>query len=536
MRNTVDTSDVKQTRKEFNLWIVYAVCLVVSILFMFFYGLNSPIHTFNSHCDYQWYLTMGRGWVAGKIPYRDLFDHKGPITYAVFAIASLFPNAQIAVWCVEVACVSLFLFFCYKIARKFLSPWLALLVVPLMMMVLSSNACRGIEGSCVEEYCLPLFAYGLLCFLDFIMDQRPTTWQRSLALGICIGILFWVKFTLLGFLVVALLIWLIINLKKRQFRTAVCSVLTMFGGLLIVTIPIIIYFVAVGALKDLFDVYFLVNIGNYRSSWNTSGKVLADIGKSFIYPFTLYLGGLFFIFFIFGLLCFIINFWKKKSGWLLFINVFLSQLLISCCCSYIWFGFTFYYLPLYTYVCFGCVYTVKLVAHPLNAVGVIIQRNLIKTIGLLIFLGVTFAAIWPFVINTPEIGRAREQYAPLVVADIIAEYNQTMGKKATVFGYRIADAGFYNAANIVPEMRFYAQSSFTEEDFPEMFASFDETIREQVCDFVVAYRDVYDKNAAFLSTYYHPYFNNDIEESTLPFEFYEPIGYLQNKIVILLRN
>ncbi len=525
--NTTDVN-VEQPRREFKMWIVYVVCLLVSFLFMFFYGLNSPIHTFNSHCDYQWYLTMGRGWMAGKIPYRDLFEQKGPIIYAVFAIASLFPNTQFAVWCVEVVVVSLFLFFCYRIARKFLSPWLSLLVLPLMMMILSTNYCRGLEGACVEEYCLPIFAYGLLCFLDFIMDKRPTTWQRSLALGICIGILFWVKFTMLEFFVVPLLIWVIINL--RQLKTVMRSVLVMLGGLLIVTVPIMIYFTAVGALDDLFKVYFWNNLSHYNGDYLTgSGVSISNPWQNFVISWQI---GVFYIMaLVWGVINFAIRNWKQKSGWLLLIAVLSTWLMVGFFC-----GYFYYYLPLFVYAILGAIYVVDIVAYMLTSWRVVIRRHLIKSVIVSCVIVLSLLAAVPFVTNTAEICREREKYAPLVVADMIAEYNKTSTHPATLFCYRMVDCGFYNAANLIPDEYYYAQNCFTKEGFPEMFESFDNTIREQKCDFVITYRHTYNTQRAFLETYYHPYIENDLKKSTLPFSFFEPKYYGKNEIVVLFRN
>ena len=85
------TNETVDESRDFNPWLIYVICLGITLFFMFFFSVNSPIYTFNSHCDYNWYLTMGRGIVAGKVPYRDLFEQKGPITYFVFAFASLFP-------------------------------------------------------------------------------------------------------------------------------------------------------------------------------------------------------------------------------------------------------------------------------------------------------------------------------------------------------------------------------------------------------------------------------------------------------------
>lgn len=523
-------SGINQERHKLKQWFLYLFCLSISVLFMFFYGLNSPIHTFNSHCDYQWYLTMGRSWVAGKIPYRDLFEQKGPIIYAVFAIASLFPNVQFIIWCFEVVIVSLFLYFCYRIACKFLSQWLSLLVLPLMMLILSTNYCRGLEGACVEEYCLPIFAYGLLCFLDFIMDHKTDTWQRCLVLGVCMGILLWTKFTMLEFFLVPLLIWLIINLKKHQFKSIARSILIMFCGVLIITIPIVICFTAVGALYSLLRIYFWNNFIRYNGDYlNSSGVLTSNPYLNFIGSFRI---GIFYVIaLVWGVINFAIRNWKQKGGWQLLIAVLLTWLMVGFFC-----GYFYYYLPLFTYTIFGAIYFVDIIAHVLTFHHLIGDRPLIKLLIISLFIVLEFFTALPFVANTSEIGRTREKYAQLMVADIITEYNQTSGHAATLFCYRMVDCGFYNAANLIPSEYYYAQNCFTEDSFPEMFESFDNTIREQKCDFVITYSRTYYANRIFLETYYHPYCENDLKKSTLPFLFFEPSHYGNNEIVVLLRN
>lgn len=517
--------------REFNPWLVYAICLGVSLVFMFFFGLNSPLHTFNSHCDYQWFMTMGRGIVAGKVPYRDLFEQKGPIIYLVFAVASLFPHPQIAVWCIEILCISLFLFFCYRIARKFLSPWLALLVLPMMMMVLSTNYARGLEGSCVEEYCFPIFAYGLLCFLDFIMDRRPESWQRSLALGICMGILFWVKFTLLEFFLVPLIIWFFVHAKERDLWIILRTGLIMLGGVLIVTIPVIIGFAAVGALDDLFAVYIQVNINAYDGNVQNGNNNVHTITPWRSFRESLSIGVYYIIMLIFGVACFAVHNWHQKSGQWLLIAVGVTWVMVGFFC-----GYFYYYLPLFTYSLLGVIYAVKIPAYMLTTAGVKIRRRVISISMLVVAFVISMLLSLPFVSNLKEINRPRSSYAPLVVADIIQEYNATANTQATLFCYYMSDCGFYNAAGLIPNVRYYAENGFTRAAFPEMFDSFDATIKNRVCDFVVTYLFIYRENEDFLKQYYHPYFNNDLTESTLPFNYFEPNGYGKSQIVILFRN
>lgn len=520
-----------KAHKKFHAWLVYVLCLICSLIFMFFFGLNSPLHTFNSHCDYQWYMTMGRGILAGKIPYRDLFEHKGPLVYAVFAVAGLFQDAQIAVWVFEVLCVSLYLYFGYQIALKFLSPWSSLAVLPLLMMILSTNYCRGLEGSCVEEFCLPIFMYGLLCFLDFIMDHRKVTWRRSLAMGICLGILLWTKYLMWEFFFIPMLIWFVVNLSQRKFNEIMRAGLIMIVGIAVISIPILIGFAAVGALDDLFMVYFQLNMTRYSADVVGLTEV-----ERFIRPWTnllksFLIGIFFFITLCWGVICFAVKNWHQKSGWQMLIAVVGTWLLVG-----FFGGLLYYYLPLFAYTGLGAVYIIKMVVHVFQTLGSGIKRPWVKSFVIVLVTVVSFFVAFPFVTNRAEINRPREDYAPLVVAEIISKYNQTAAQPATLFTYQMADAGFYNAAGIIPNMYYYANHSFTQDAFPEMYQSFDETIRSQLCDFVITYRRVYLDNQEFLSNYYHPYFDYDLEASTLPFNFFEPVVYGHSQIVILFRN
>lgn len=518
-------------RADFRPWVVLLICLGVASVSMFFFGIDSPLYTFNSHCDFQWYMTMGHGLVSGKVLYRDLFDHKGPITYLVFGLACLFPHPRFVIWLVEVLCVTLFLYYCYRIARKFLAPWLSLLVVPIMMMALVANYVRGIEGSCVEEFCLPIFGYALLCLLDYLMDRKPASFRRSLTLGICIGILFWTKFTMLEFWIVPLLVWAIVNTVEHKFKVAVRGALTMFAGLLVVTLPIIVWFAISGGLGDLFGVYFGVNFSKYDGDFVNSDGTISErhVLSNFLISFCV--GSVYILLLIFGLICFAVANWRQKSGWLLLICALVTWFMVGFFC-----GYGYYYIPMYAYASLGAVYFVKLLADLVLKVDLQIKHRALKIIGVVAVVVACGLLSWPLSVSTVDINRSRENYAPLVVADLIQEYNQNATEPATLFCYQMADCGFYNAAGIVPNVRYFAECSFTEASFPEMFAAFDEAIRSQATDFVVTYRTVYDRSSEFLSQYYHPYLNHELEASTLPFDFLEADGYNHSRIVVLFRN
>ena len=49
---------------------------------------SSPLYPLNDWVDANTYLTIGRGMLQGKVPYRDLYEQKGPLLYMLHAGAA----------------------------------------------------------------------------------------------------------------------------------------------------------------------------------------------------------------------------------------------------------------------------------------------------------------------------------------------------------------------------------------------------------------------------------------------------------------
>jgi hypothetical protein len=67
----------------------YLFFLVLSFGVLFVCSASSPLYPINDWTDVNTYFTMGKGVVHGRIPYRDLFDHKGPLLYLLYAVGYL---------------------------------------------------------------------------------------------------------------------------------------------------------------------------------------------------------------------------------------------------------------------------------------------------------------------------------------------------------------------------------------------------------------------------------------------------------------
>src|SRR5512143_2942089 len=77
------------------LALVGLIILVVLLLF-------SPINTPILARDEGVFVYVGRAILEGKIPYRDVWDHKGPLIYYINALGLwIGPNSLWGIWLIE---------------------------------------------------------------------------------------------------------------------------------------------------------------------------------------------------------------------------------------------------------------------------------------------------------------------------------------------------------------------------------------------------------------------------------------------------
>ncbi len=503
-------------KTELSLWAVYGICLFISSIFFFLFGFNSPIYIFNSDPDYQWFMTMGNGLVHGKIPYRDLFEQKGPIVYFVTAFCCLFPTPRLVMLILEIICMSLFFFFAYRICRKYLNTFYSLTALPILAFAVFTCWCRLFSAATIEEFCLPIYTYFLLCWLEFLQEKRSWNWIRSLCLGLCFGIILWVKYTLIYFMLVPMLIWFILSIYRKQVRIIVLNALSMLAGILIISAPIVLFYALQQALDDLFYVYFFVNLTAYKPNGSDvhlkTFQLFFGIGPAIL------------ILILVGITFFSIRYWRH-TGWLL-LTAFIVNLISIVYTSN---KSIYYYGQLAPYAVFGAICLLKWFNRKFTPSH---KRKLIYTGLVIICLAISFPLS---TLVTKELGRNKEAYTPLVVADVIHNYAKENNLETTLLCYKTHEYGFYNTTNIVPNNYFFVRNVIEENRFPLMYTEFENYIIKQTSNFVIVHDYIWNQEEDFLSQYYHPYTGN-IESSTYQYYKLNYNKHIKLNLVLLVKN
>ena len=144
---------------------------------LFIYYFNTPIGP-SIGSDNAMYLTMGTAIAEGWAPYRDIFDHKGPLLFLLQGAAQLFGGgySTLSIFVMEVLFLFACLRLCAMIARATGAPQLA---VQLVYLALTANITGG--GNLSEEYTNLFTLVGVLCALR-VFDRacRTDGWRLLL--------------------------------------------------------------------------------------------------------------------------------------------------------------------------------------------------------------------------------------------------------------------------------------------------------------------------------------------------------------------
>lgn len=448
-------------------------CFLASAAVLTFCSKSSPLYPMNDWVDVHCFLTLGKGLLNGLVPYVDLYEQKGPVLYFIYAIVALFSRENMfGQFLLEVISYGLFLYFSAKLAEIYLgkSRYVYPIVAVLAAVVATTRAFQ--HGGSVEQMCLFLFVYGLYSVLKACHENRPLTFQEALTNGIFAGMALWIKYTMLGFylgLALFVLIWYLGWVRDTKKLLAVIGQFLL--GIAVVSAVVLIYFLRVGGLDELFTCYFYNNIFMYSPEADI--PKYEQIWKNFeiamryndIFPIFLYVG----------------------LGWLLLrahrvfqdltaILLTFTGLVIG---TYMGTGYTYYALVLSAFTVFGLI-----------AIAWVLQRVKVQTVlrfipkdkivyGTIITAVLALCTVWSFnnSSNTYLMAYNREDLPQYQFADII---NET--EDATLLNFGFLDGGFYYAADVLPNCPYFCYFNINSN---EMWQTHYEYIREGKVDYIV---------------------------------------------------
>ena len=171
-------------------WAVFLVIFAVTIGYQLVLAVSlSPLATYEG-CDSLVFKQMGLAMLQGKVPYIDLFDHKGPVLYLINAMCQgMIPGR----W-------GLFLFYCLYMAATTYVWWLmASLIVKSrgvwwsVALGLMSYMIVNSEGNLSEEWSLLPISYGLYVFVRHFVEGSKISAMAFFLVGLGMGVVTFIR-------------------------------------------------------------------------------------------------------------------------------------------------------------------------------------------------------------------------------------------------------------------------------------------------------------------------------------------------------
>lgn len=455
--------------------ILFSLC--TSILCITICSKCSPMYSFNDWVDANAFFTMGKGWMNGLIPYRDLFEQKGPILYLIYGIGSLFSyHTFFGIYLLEILSFSVFLYYSIQIALKVLPTSYAVLAT-FVFGVLMVSSTFFVQGGSAEEFCLPFLMFSMYYFLMYLEEKKLNA-KWLFFNGLAAGIVALIKFNLLGFWFIWMALLFFQGLQRKEIKEAIFSVGYFLLGMFLPIFLISFYFLICGVFGDFIHAYVTFNFNSYtvkESIFQRMYHAFLNFKNYFLFDKTI------FHLTVFGFLGILFSKKFYQGIWVKIFFVF-SFVFLSLG---IYFGgnpYIYYYLLPQVYMFFGILLLFTLIEKKFQNKR---YRNGVFVVFVLFSIFFSYKTFLKSN-NIHDMKLQKEDYVQYQFASIIHQK-----ENPTLLNYDFLDGGFYTATSTLPSTKYFMRQNISHERFPDIMNEQNRIIRESLVDFVIV-REYFD--------------------------------------------
>lgn len=199
-----------------------------------FFSYALALNPFTSYSGYDpaIFQQVGLGMLQGRIPYVDLFDHKGFLLYAVNAIGLWLSPGHTGLYCLLSLCLSA-TFLCWLRISAFLMGNHALRYLPALLAM--SFACLREGGNMTETWSLLPLSIPIYYLVRQEFKGQEISFRDCFCIGVCIGIVAHFRLNnIMPALAVCLYMFLDLLHRKEFTKLAKGTWLVFLGGCLVV--------------------------------------------------------------------------------------------------------------------------------------------------------------------------------------------------------------------------------------------------------------------------------------------------------------
>lgn len=247
------------------------IIIGISIVILFVFSKNSWLYSTNDWVDANAFMTVGNAWNHCIIPYRDIFEQKGPFIYIIYGLAAKTGLWFHGIFILETMLMAISL---WLLNRSFylLSDNRFKINITLLIYIIGFVFAPYFDrGGGVEEIATVAIVYLLYLFTYYYKNNSLQT-SQLIVVAILFSVIFWIKYTMILAYVILACAYLIHEYINKNFKKISQFIFINILSLGFVSTAIIIYFAIHSGLNDLINVYFVDNIFKYYGNDISNGK------------------------------------------------------------------------------------------------------------------------------------------------------------------------------------------------------------------------------------------------------------------------
>lgn len=243
-----------------NLGIISILIIIATLFVTVFSHTTSPIYPCinPNYTDSPAFQIIGKYWSEGVIPYKDLWDMKGPYIFLMNAIGYGLTGTRTGVYLLQIAFMTITLSGIFRMYRLYYSLRCSFVMTSISLMPLF-YVYDG--GNLVAEYLLPFLSFSFYYILRWVNDIEQSQKiehnpNYAILYGIVFGISLMSRLTNALSICGAVVVISFVLLYKKEYKNFVYNICTFIIGFSCFTLPFFFYFNYHHALPDMWKATF----------------------------------------------------------------------------------------------------------------------------------------------------------------------------------------------------------------------------------------------------------------------------------------
>lgn len=227
----------------------------LSLIFLMKSPLNIWCQNGESGTDSSVFRTVAFYMSKGYMPYRDIFDHKGPFLYLLNYLGLQISYGH-GIWVVELISLFITLILFYKISRLVCGELFSCINI----FVAATPLYIYFEGgNLTEEYAMPFISGALYIFCDYFINNKVSR-IRLLLCGVSLGAVLLLRPNMISVWCVFCIAVMVNSIKNNNIKELSYFIFWFILGCLAFAAPILIWLIMNEAFHEFVYDYFIFNI------------------------------------------------------------------------------------------------------------------------------------------------------------------------------------------------------------------------------------------------------------------------------------